>query len=62
MTTLFDGGEIESNRLRLLNDKNRPEGYYEHNLEKLILKHIYSYTLKQEMDKVFPLIKAAQIH
>lgn len=62
MTTLFDGGEIESNRLRLLNDKNRPEGYYEHNLEKLVLKHIYSYTLKQEMDKVFPLIKAAQIH
>ena len=38
MTTNFDGGEKETVRLRHL--KSRPDGYFEHDLEKLLLMHL----------------------
>lgn len=34
----------------------------EHNLETLVLKHDLAYSMKNNMDGVFPLIKAAMIH
>lgn len=34
----------------------------EHNLETLVLKHDLAYIMKDKMDEVFPMIKAAMIH
>ena len=61
MTTTFDGGEDESTRLRHLNKKDRPEGYFEHDLEKLLLMHIQAYETKKAMDDVLPIMRAGQV-
>ena len=42
--------------------KNKGEYYYEHNLETLLLKHAFAYSMKEHVDSVFPTIKAALIH
>ena len=34
----------------------------EHNLETLVIKHDLAYSMKENMDSVFPMIKAAMIH
>ena len=59
MTNYFDGGESDD---RI--DKIKVEGIQnlEHNLETLLLKHIFAYSVKDNIDAVFPLIKAAMIH
>lgn len=59
MTTKFDGGEDEVNRLRLL--KEKPEGYFEHDLEKLLLMHMHAYESKRAMDNVLPILRAGQV-
>lgn len=59
MTNYFDGGEGED---RI--DKIKAEGIenLEHNLETLLLKHIFAYSVKDNIDAVFPMIKAAMVH
>ena len=59
MANYFDGGESDS---RI--DKIKSEGIQnlEHNLETLLLKHIFAYSVKDNIDAVFPVIKAAMIH
>ena len=37
-------------------------GYFERNLETLLLKHTFAYSQKQHIDKVFPVIKAGMMH
>lgn len=60
MHTLFDGGEDTSKRLEKLSEKG--VDYFEHNVETLLYKHIFAYSTKNNMDGVFPMIKAAMIH
>lgn len=59
MTNMFDYGQ-GPNRLK----KIQKEGIQnlEHNLETLLLKHMFAYSVQQNMDSVFPLIKAAMVH
>lgn len=59
MTNYFDRGEKED-RLEII--KREKIENLEHNLETLLLKHIFAYTVKDNMDSVFPLIKASMIH
>jgi len=40
MTTNFDGGEKETVRLSRLNNPDTPIGYFENDLEKLLLMHM----------------------
>lgn len=60
MTTMFDAGETETGRERLLTLYD--EGYFEHDLETLILKHEFAYRQKDIMDRVLPLIKAGALN
>lgn len=55
----FDNGNSE---LRLEMLSRNGESYYEHNLETLLLKHEFAYSMKERVDTVFPTIKAALIH
>ena len=59
MTNYFDGGEGD---YRL--DKIKEVGVenLEHNLETLLIKHIFAYSVKENIDAVFPTIKAAMVH
>lgn len=60
MTNMFDGGENPAKRL----DKIKQLGVenLEHNLETLLYKHLFAYSIKNNIDGVFPMIKAAMIH
>ncbi len=60
MTNMFDGGEVASKRI----DKIKEIGIenLEHNLETLLYKHLFAYSVKNNIDGVFPMIKAAMIH
>ncbi len=60
MSTMFDGGENTEKRIKKLQDKG--EDFFEHNLETLLYKHMFSYSVKNNMDGVFPMIKAAMAH
>lgn len=59
MTNYFDGGEGD---YRLDKIKELGVQNLEHNLETLVLKHIFAYSVKENMDAVFPTIKAAMVH
>lgn len=59
MTTKFDGGEDETNRLNKL--KENPEGYFEHDLEKVLLMHMHAYESKKAIDDVLPILRAGQV-
>lgn len=64
MGTMFDWGE-GSNRADVLQNivaKHGSFGFLEHNLETLTLKHIFAYSVKENIDKVFPMMKAAAYH
>lgn len=61
MTNLFDEGE-ESVKNRLEAIKRKGIHTFERNLELLLLKHDFAYIQQSNMDKVFPIIKAATIH
>lgn len=60
MTNMFDEGGREEKRL----DKIKEVGIenLEHNLETLLYKHLFAYSIKDSVDGVFPMIKAAFIH
>lgn len=60
MTNQFDASLDPEARNGLLMEYG--VDYFEQNLEKLLLRHKAAYTLKTEMDKVFPLLKAIIIH
>lgn len=60
MTNTFKWGEDSSTRLDIIAEKGI--GFFETNLETLLLKHEFAYSMKQNLDKVFPTIKAAMIH
>ena len=59
MSNMFDAGQ-GVNRI----EKIKSEGIQnlEHNLETLLLKHMFAYSVQQNMDAVFPMIKAAMVH
>lgn len=59
MSNMFDAGQ-GTNRI----EKIKSEGIQnlEHNLETLLLKHMFAYSVQQNMDAVFPMIKAAMVH
>lgn len=59
MQNMFDAGQ-KDNRI----EKIKQEGIQnlEHNLETLLMKYIFAYSVQQNMDEVFPLIKSAMIH
>ena len=56
----FDTGEGNS-RLDYIKQKGGLS-YFETNLETLLLKHIFEYSVKNNMNKVFPTMKAAMAH
>lgn len=60
MSNRFDQGEGE-NRLEAISRAGGIAGL-EHNLETLLLKHIFAYSMQENMDAVFPLIKASMMH
>jgi hypothetical protein len=62
MTNYFDAGEHENVRLAWFSDKQKGISFFEHNLETLVLKHAFAYSMKRNMDNVFPIIKAARLH
>lgn len=62
MTNYFDAGENEAVRLAWFSDANKGISFFEHNLETLTLKHAFAFSMKENMDKVFPIIKAARMH
>ena len=65
MGTMFDKGEKPAERQEMIATimaNNNGIGYFEQNLETLCLKHIFAYSMKENTDKVFPMMKAAMIH
>ena len=64
MRLIFDKGEDSSGRQEMLRDektgKDRVQ-YYDHDIERLLLKHLYSYILKDEFDEASYLMKASII-
>lgn len=60
MTNMFDWGE-DSGRVDYIAERGGP-AQFELNLETLLLKHTFAYSMKQNLDNVFPIIKAAMIH
>lgn len=60
MTNMFDRSENPSKRLEYLDSHGISD--VEMNLETLLYKHLFSYSVKNNMDGVFPMIKAAMIH
>jgi hypothetical protein len=61
MTNQFDRGEEDPEK-RITEIKTKGEFYFERNLETLLLKHIFAYSVKENVDAVFPMIKASMIH
>ena len=59
MTNMFDEGEGKK-RLEMIERKGVEN--LEHNLETLLYKHIFAYSVKDNIDGVFPMIKAAMVH
>lgn len=60
MTNLFDKGEnpeVRVNKIKQIGIEN-----IEHNLENILLKHIFAYSAKENIDSVFPMIKASMVH
>lgn len=63
MTNLFDRGEESTeNRLKIIQKYKDNGSSFELNLEYLLLKHQFAFAQQRNIDKVFPLIKAAAIH
>lgn len=62
ISTMFDANEPDSagNNLqdRLDNIASRGTGYFEQNLETLLLKHSYAYATKNRINEIMPTIKA----
>ena len=61
MTNMFDKGETDP-ETRIAKIKQEGIQNFERNLESLLLKHMFAYSVKKNVDSVFPMIKAAMIH
>ncbi len=62
MVNMFDkGNDVEKriNKIRELKEKNIP---IEKNIETILLRHMFAYSMQRNIDEVFPLIKASMIH
>ena len=60
MTNMFDKGENPETRISKIKELGVEK--LEKNLETLLLKHMFAYSVQQNMDEVFPLIKASMIN
>lgn len=60
MNNMFDQGQTTDQRLQILSDKGFD--YFETNLETLLLKHIFAYSTKKNVDLIMPMAKASMIH
>ena len=60
MSNMFDMGEKALDRKEMIEAKG--VDYFEHNLETLLLKHIFAYSTKKHIDAVMPMAKASMIH
>ena len=61
MTNMFESGEHDDEyRLQLIRDKGY--GYYENNLETLLLKHMFAYSQQKHINQIMPMAKASFIH
>lgn len=56
MRTIFDYGESPDERMKMLAARRNE---YDHDLQSVLLKHIFGYSLKNESEKAFILIKGA---
>lgn len=61
MTNMFDRGE-ENPEDRIAKIKQEGIQNFERNLETLLLKHMFAFSVKENVDSVFPMIKAAMVH
>lgn len=61
MTNMFDRGE-ENPGDRIAKIKEEGIQNFERNLETLLLKHMFAFSVKDNVDSVFPMIKAAMVH
>ena len=61
MTNMFDKGETDP-ETRIAKIKQEGIQNFERNLESLLLKHMFAYSVKENVDSVFPMIKAAMVH
>ena len=59
MTNEFMAGNNDKVRAKMISE--RGVDYFEHNLELLTMKHAYAYTLQENVNKVFPIIKACML-
>ena len=59
MTNEFMAGNNDKVRAKMISE--RGVDYFEHNLELLTMKHAYAYTLQENVNKVFPTIKACML-
>ena len=60
MTNMFDQGQDISKRLDKIQSIGKEN--LEQNLETLLYKHLFAFSVKNNIDGVFPMIKAAMIH
>ena len=60
MTNMFDAGENKLVRDKLIQDKGTD--FFEYNLERLLLKHITAYSMKENLDLIFPTLQSIAIH
>lgn len=60
MTNTFDAGEKEDIRRKIIEDKGTQ--FFEYNLETLLLKHITAYSMKENLDSIFPTLQAIAVH
>lgn len=60
----FDATESdEEYRLKLLGNENLGgKAYFEHNLETLLLKHTSAYKMAEELNNIFPVLRALTLH
>lgn len=59
MTNEFMAGNNDKVRVKMISEKG--VDYFEHNLELLTMKHTYAYTLQENVNKIFPIIKACML-
>ena len=62
MTNMFDQGNDPERRIEKIADLEARKIPLELNLETLLLKHMFAYSVQRNMDEVFPLIKSSMIH
>ena len=56
MNNKFSRGDTDEDyRLEIINEKGK--NYFEHNLETLLLEHMFAYKSKEHLDQIFPMLK-----